>query len=118
VAIQARSATHGCVTTASNVDGTDASKPKSSVSAQTVTTPIDEAETDNETSVTAPSADPGAPAESLTVLSMVGTARRAEAAPASVTPAAENQSAGVDQSLATTAASPLGTPDTCQRTIS
>jgi Protein of unknown function (DUF1214) len=61
---------------------------------------------------TAPPADPDTPAGTLGVLSMVGTARRAQAdVSATTTSAAASQSAVVEQSAAATAVSPLGTPE-------
>jgi hypothetical protein len=90
----------------------DASKPKSMVTAQTVTISADEPEKDN-SAATAPSDEPSAPAESLALLSVAGTARRAHAdvSPTTTPATALTQSAVVDQSVETTAVSPLGTPE-------
>lgn len=97
-----------------NDDEVDTSIPKSTVTAQTVTVSTKKPETGSETSVvTAPPTDPVAPGESLAVLSVVGTARRVHTdISATTTPAAAvTQSALDDQSVATTAVSPLGTPE-------
>ncbi|HET6731952.1 DUF1214 domain-containing protein [Mycobacterium sp.] len=90
----------------------DTTTPKSTVSAQTVTKTIDEPKGKTD-SATGPEDDNDTPAEPLAVLSVAATARRAqaEATPTTTPTAAVTQSAVADQSLATTAVSPLGTPE-------
>ncbi|HJT96590.1 MAG TPA: DUF1214 domain-containing protein [Mycobacterium sp.] len=97
-----------------NDDDTGTSTPKSTVTAQTVTISADEADADSDTSVvTPPPADPGVPAESLAMLSVAATARRtqADATPTTTPAPAVTQSAVAEQSVATAAVSPLGTPE-------
>ncbi len=93
----------------------DTSTPKSTVSAQTVTKTIDEPKSPTE-SATTPQDDQDAPAESLALLSVAGTARRTQADTSATTAttaptAAVTQSAEPDQTVETTADSPLGTPE-------
>ena len=90
----------------------DTTTPKSTVSAQTVTKTLDEPKDPSENATT-PKDDKDAPAESLALLSVAATARRTQAdTPATTAPtAAVTQSAEVDQTLETTADSPLGTPE-------
>jgi hypothetical protein len=99
--------------TSSNDDESDTSQRKSTVSAQTVTISADESEKDSESSTaTAPPDGPDAPAESLALLSVAATARRSQADTSQAATAAPvTQSAAVDQSVETTAVSPLGTPE-------
>ena len=100
-------------TPSTNDDETDTSKPESRVTAQTVTIAKDETETGGETSVaSAPPSAPVTPAEPMTVLSIVGTARRGQAAaPATETPEVVTRPAVVNQSVSVAAVSPLGTPE-------
>jgi hypothetical protein len=97
-------------TSSSHDDESDTPKLKSTVTAQTVTISADEPE--EKSTATAPPDDPDAPAESLALLSVAGTARRAQADTSkAATSAAVTQSAAVDQSVEATAVSPLGTPE-------
>ncbi len=91
---------------------TDTSTPKSTVSAQTVTKTLDEPKDPTE-SATTPKDDEDAPAESLALMSVAATARRTQSdTPTQTAPtAAVTQSAEVDQTVETTADSPLGTPE-------
>jgi hypothetical protein len=118
----------------SNDDETDTSEPESTVTSQRVATSTDEIENTAEaltfeTAVsqplsansspdpTAPPAAPVAPTESLTLWSMVGTAHRELGQAPAPTPAsattgvAAAQALATNESVATAAVSPLGTPE-------